>query len=488
MNHNNLKSKALSSVMWKLLERIGAQLVTLIVSIVLARLLDPSDYGVVSIVVIFFTFANVLITGGLNTALIQKKNADRDDYSTVLHVSVLLSVFIYGVLFFTAPIISRIYEKDILVPIIRVMGLALPINAVKAIWCAYISSNLQFRKFFFSTIGGIIISASVGITLALKGAGAWALVAQQMTNILIGTFILIFTTRIHIVFKISFSKLKNLFNYGWKVFVSSIIGTIYNEIVPLVIGVKYSSADLSFYTKGKSFPSLINTITTNTLSSVMFPTMVKFQDDKGALLRYTRLFIRLASFMAFPMMLGFLATADDFVLIVLTEKWLPASKYIKIYCIAFMFDMIHVGNCETIKAMGRSGIYLIMELVKKIFYFITIGLFLIFTKTPETLALAFIVCTFIAIIVNSIPNQRLLGYKIRYQIMDLLPNLITSSIMCGCVLLVGSLGIDNTVLSFGLKVLTGAIVYFTLNLVIKNESLVYLWNFVKDFVKSHKRP
>ena len=400
MLDESIKSKALTSVVWKYLERVGAQLVSLVVSIIIARILTPSDYSVVSLVTIFFAFANVFISGGLNTALIQKKDADAEDYSAVLYVSVILAVFVYLILFFCAPLLADIYKQQGLILIIRIMGISLPITAVKSIWCAYISASLQFKKFFFATIGGTIVSGIVGVVLAFKGAGAWALVAQQMTNTAIDTFILVLTTRINIVLKLSFTRLKVLFKYGWKILVSSTIGTTYSQMVPLIIGVKYSDADLSYYTKGRSFPDLLTTASTNTLAAVMFPTMAKFQDDKEKLLRYTRLFVKVSSFIAFPLMLGFFAVADNFVLVVLTEKWMPAATYIKIFCLSSMFEMVHVGNCETIKAMGKSGTYLIMEIIKKSGYFLTIGLFLFFTNTPENLSIAFIVCTIIALIEN----------------------------------------------------------------------------------------
>lgn len=480
---SNLKSKAITSIFWKFFERIGAQLVSLIVSIIIARILNPSDYSVVSLITIFFTFANVLISGGLNTALIQKKDTDATDYSSVLIISVIISWVIYAVLFFIAPIVAKFYKIESITLIMRVMGLILPVTAVKSIWCAYISSTLQFKKFFFATLGGTIVSAIVGIMLAIKGAGAWALVAQQMTNTIIDTIILILTTKIKIIFKISFRKLKVLFGYGWKILASSLIGVFYTSIIPLTIGIKYSDADLSFYTKGNSFPSLISSTTTNTLSAVLFPTLSKFQDDKEVLLRYTRLFIKLSSFIVFPMMLGFFAVSNNFVLIVLTEKWMEAVPYIKIFCVAYMFEMIHIGNCETIKAMGRSDIYLIIEIIKKIGYFITIALFLIFTNTPQQLAMAFCICTTIALIVNSIPNQKLLGYKLKYQIIDLLPNLITAIAMCICVILIGKLKI-NIYLSFVIQVFSGIIIYLALNFLIKNDSLMYLLNFIKERFKT----
>lgn len=486
MEENEIKTKTFSSVIWKFLERMGAQIVSFVVAIVLARILDPKDYSVVSIVTIFFTFANILISGGLNSALIQKKDADREDYSTILHVSVILSIIVYIILFVVAPYIAKLYEQEQLTLMIRVMGLSLPIVAIKSIWCAYISSTLQFKKFFFATIGGTIASAVVGLVLAYNGAGAWALIAQQMTNIVIDTIILIISTRIHILFTVSITKLKVLFKYGWKVFVSSIIGQVYSQAVPMTIGVKYSGADLAFYTKGRSFTDLITTMSTNTFSAVLFPALAKMQDDKQRLLQGTRLFIRVTSFFMFPLMLGLFAVAENFVIVLLTEKWLPAVPYIRIFCIASMFEMIHVGNCETIKAMGKSGTYLIMEIIKKTGYFLTITAFLFLTKSPEHLAVAFIVCTGIAIVVNSIPNIKLLGYKLRYQVMDVLPNLLTALVTCALVFCLNMLTINKLVLLL-IQVIVGAGAYLGINLLIKNTSLLYLVSFIKRvFHKKHK--
>ena len=486
MSEQNIKHKAISSAFWKFMERIGAQAVSLIVSIILARLLTPDDYSVVSIVTIFFVFADALISGGLNSALIQKRDADDEDYSTVLYISVIISIVIYVVLFFLAPIIAKIYKHPILVKVIRIMALSLPVTAVKSIWCARISSSLKFKGFFIATFISTIISAVIGIALAYYGAGPWALVAQQMSNTVISTIILMFTIELHIIPRISYAKFKTLFNYGWKVLVSSIIGRVYMETIPIVVGFKYSTADLAYYTKGRSFPDLITTASTSTFSAVLFSTLSKFQDSKERLLYGTRLFIRITSFLAMPMMLGLFAVADNFVIVLLTEKWLPIVPYIKIFCISSMFEMVHVGNCETIKAMGRSDIYLIMEIIKKSGYFITIALFLIFSNSPQSIALAFIVCTVIALVVNSIPNMRLIDYKITQQIMDLLPNLITSVMMCVAVYFIGMIDINKTLLLI-VQVVLGIVIYFVLNLLTRNSSLTYILGFVKSLLKKKEK-
>lgn len=486
-NQDTIKRKAFSSTIWKFLERIIAQAVTLIVSIVIARILIPEDYAIVSLVLIFFNFANVFISGGLNTALIQKKDADNIDYSTVLWVTLVLAIAIYFTLFFSAPLIAQLFsdvDQDLLILVIRIMGLTLPIAGIKSIWCAYISSRLEFRKFFFATIIGTLISAVVGIWMAIKGYGVWALVAQQMVNTTIDTIILIVTTRLHIKLKISFSKLKILFKYGWKVFVSSLVNTAYGESLAFIFGIKFTAEDLSFYTKGKKFPETISTSLTSTFSAVLFPVLAKFQDDKEKVLRYTRLFMRVCSFIVFPIMIGFLAVADNFVFVVLTEKWMGAALYIKIFCLCCMFDIVAIGNCETIKAIGRSDVYLIMEIIKKACYLVIIILFVIFSPSPEILVISSGVCVVVQLIVNSVPNQKLIGYRFRDQILDLLPSLLMSAVMFGIVYGFGYIPM-NRILLLILQIIIGFIVYFGLAILTRNKSLKYIVDTIKS--RFHKK-
>ena len=482
MKSNNLKNKAFSGMIWKFMERICAQVVSLIVSIVLARILMPDDYSIVSIVTIFFTFCNVFISGGLNTALIQKKDADVEDYSTVLHTSMFVALILYMVMFFLAPSIANLYNKQILIPVIRIMSLTFFINAFKSVLSAYTSSNLQFKKFFFSTIVGTIISAFVGIYMAINGYGAWALVAQQMTNSLLDTLILYLTTKYRIIFKVSFKKLKSLFSYGWKIFVSSIISVIYDQINPLIVGVKYTSKDLAYYSKGQSYPGLINSTISDTLQSVLFPIMSKVQDNKEMVLSVTRKYIKVASYVIFPMMIGLFSVSDIFVEVVLTEKWLPIVPYIQIFCFSYMLNIIQVGNLQAIKAIGRSDITLILEIVKKSFYLIIIILFVILSKNPIVLALSSIVCTVFATVVNTYPNRKLLGYKYKYQLNDLLPNLIISIIMGIVVYLIKYIQISK-VLILILQVFIGIIVYILLSKFTKNENLYYLIDYVRSYFR-----
>lgn len=473
MEKQTLKRMAFSGFIWKFLERICAQGVSLTVSIVLARILMPEDYSVISIVAIFFSFCNVIISGGLNTALIQKKDADIVDFSTILYVSLSLATILYGIMFFSAPYIADLYNKNILIPIIRIMALTFFINAYKSVLCAYISNNMAFRKFFFATIGGTIVSAIIGLFMAIKGFGAWALVAQQMTNSCIDTLLLVVTTKFRPKRVFSFERFKVLWNFGWKMFVTSVINTTYNEVKPLIVGVKFSTVDLAFYNKGHNFPSLLNTTISNTMSGVLFPAMSKLQDDKDSLLNATRRYIKTSSFLIFPMMFGLLGVAESFVKVVLTEKWLMCVPYIQIFCFVYAFDLIHMGNINAIQAMGRSDIILILEVVKKSSYLVAIVFFLVFSRSAIVFAFSNIACSMIGTIINTYPNTKLLNYRYLDQIKDIAMNFACAVIMGIVVYLMNFISISAGAL-LCLQVLVGAGIYVSLAFVLRNENLMYV--------------
>ena len=480
-----LRKKTISGIFWKGMERVCAQTVSTIVSIVIARLLIPEDYSVVSIITIFFSFCNLFISSGLNTALVQKKEADMLDYATVMTTSFSIASILYVVMFFTAPSISRLYNKPVLIPAIRVMGLSFFINAYKSVVCAKVTSELKFRMFFWGTFIGTVISAIVGIVMALKGYGPWALIAQQMTNSFIDALILTILLKFKIVFKFSFSRFKDLFQFGGRIFLASIITVIYDQTKPLIVGIKYSTQDLAFYNKGQNFPSLITSVASNTLSSSLFPVMAKVQDDKNAILSMTRRYIQVASFLVFPLMMGFFGVSKNFVRIVLTDKWLPIVPYIMIFCFSSMLKPIQDGNLQAIRAIGRSDIILKLEIIKKTSYFVVILLFVLLTNSPVLLAASGIITSILASLINTRPNIKLIGYKMSLQVMDLLPNFITSVIMGFAIYLMNFLNLNLLALT-ALQIIVGVLLYSILNIIIKNKSFYYLFNTIKGALKNVK--
>lgn len=482
MSNSSLKKKTISGIIWKGLERSFAQIVSMVVSIVLARILLPEDYSVVSVVTIFFTFCNLFISEGINSALIQKKDSDELDYSTVLILNMGAAVLLYVIMFFSAPYIAKIYENDIIEPVVRVMALTFFINGYKAVLSAKISCDMQFKRYFWATFGGTLLSAVVGITMASKGFGAWALVAQHMTNSFVDSLILTFTTKIRFKLKFSAERFKSLFSYGGKIFFASIITTVYNEIKPLIVGTKFSTSALAFYNRGESFPSIINSLISTTLTQTIFPAMTKLQDDRAALRNVTSRYITMMSFLIFPALLGFFAISDEFITVILTEKWLAAAQYVKVFCVVYMLELIQIGNINAIKALGRSDLILKMEVIKKVTYAIIIVLFVVFSESPLLLACSAILCNIVATIVNTYPNKKLIDYGYLDLFKDIIPNLINATVMCIVVMLVQRLSL-NVYLMLVLKIFVGVIVYAFMVIITKNKSFKYLMNTIKQMFK-----
>ena len=468
------------------MERICAQLVTTVVSIVLARILVPDDYSVVGIVAIFFSFCSLFISSGINSALIQKKDSDELDYCTVFTVNMTAALMLYAVMFFSAPAISRAYEKPMLDPIIKVMGLTFFVNGYKAVICAKVSSDMQFRKFFFATLIGTVTSAVIGLAMAAGGMGPWALVAQQMTNSTIDSLFLTFTVRLRLRFRFSRSRFRRLFSYGGRIFLASCLNTIYENCRPLIVGLKFSTTDLAFYNKGQSFPGQLNELGNNTLSSTLFPAMAKVQDDRSAVLAMTRRFMRISSFLIFPLMAGLIAVSKNFVFVLLTEKWMPIVPFMTVFAICYAFDIIQVGNLQAIKAIGRSDYILRMEIIKKVSYFIVIFLFVMFSRSALILSFSTIVCTAIATAVNTFPNRKLIGYKYKYQLFDVLNNLIVSVVMGVAVYLIGGL-IPSPFAALIVQVVSGVLIYIVLNIIIKNDNLRYFLDILSSFIGRGKK-
>ncbi len=476
-NASDIKKKAFTGAIWKFTERITAQLVSIIVTIVLARLLMPDDYGVVAIVSIFFVFCNVIIDGGLNTALIQKKDVVSQDYGTVLTASMALASFLYIVLFIFSPQIATVYEKPVLCPLFRVMGLTFFINGFKSVVCSYVSRNLLFKKFFYATFSGTILSGLIGIFSALAGMGPWALALQQISNALVGTIVLALVTKYKPKLSFSWMRFKPLFSFGWKIFGSSMLSATYGQIRPLIVGVKYSSSDLAYYTHGQQYPTIIDSSISSTLSAVLFPVISKFQNDKNAVLNITRRYMSLSSFIIMPLLIGFFFTADTFVSLVLTDKWMPAVPFARVFCICYLFNIITEGNIQAIKAIGRSDIFLKLEIIKKSIYLLIIVLFILFTNTPLLLAISEILCTLVATTVNIFPNKKLIKYGYRAQLMDLLPNFLSALFMGIVVFFVGKINMDVKIL-FPVQILIGIIVYYLISRISGNHNYLYF----KDLV------
>ena len=479
---NQIDNKTtIKNFIWRFAERCGAQGVSFIVSIVLARLLEPSVYGTIALVTVFTTILQVFVDSGLGTALIQKKDADDLDFSSVFYFNFTVCLVLYFGMFVSAPYIAKFYGDETLVPVIKVISLTLVISGVKNIQQAYVSRNMLFKRFFFSTIGGTIASAFVGIFMAYIGMGVWALVAQQLSNATIDTIILWVTVKWKPKRMFSWKRLKELLSYGWKLLVSALLETVYNNLRNLVIGKLYSSADLAYYNQGDKFPKLIVTNINTSIDSVLLPTMASAQDDSARVKNMTRRAIKTSTYIMAPLMIGLAFCANTIVELVLTEKWLPCVPFLQIFCITYMFYPVHTANLNAIKAMGKSDIFLKLEIIKKI-----VGMALLLsTMWFGVMAMAY--SLLVSCVLNhSWPNKKLLNYGYLEQLKDILPGILLALFMGICVYFVSFLPI-SIYLILVIQVVLGATIYIGISAILKLDAFEYLWNTVKEIVEKKKR-
>lgn len=476
MNNKNI----VNNFVWRFAERCGAQVVTLIVSIVLARILSPSDFGTVSLVMVFTTIMQVFVDSGLGTALIQKKDADDLDFSSVFYFNLVVCLILYIGMFVAAPYISCFYNDSSLTAIIRVISLTIVISGVKGIQQSYVSRNMLFRRFFFATLGGTIFSAFLGIGMAYMGYGVWSIVAQQLSNTAIDTLILWITVKWRPKKLFSWARLKGLLSYGWKLLASSLLDTVYNNLRNLIIGKIYTSADLAYYNQGDKFPKVIVTNINASIDSVLLPSMSGEQDNAERVKSMTRRAIKTSTYIMAPLMMGLLFCAETIVKLLLTEKWIPCVPYLRIFCFTYMFWPIHTANLNAIKAMGRSDLFLRLEIIKK-----AMGLILLLlTMRISVMAMAYslIVSGILSQVINSWPNWKLLNYKYIEQLRDILPSIIVATCMGICVYFIGFLSLP-TIITLIVQVVVGAAIYIGVSALLKLEEFEYLLGMIKSFLK-----
>lgn len=473
----------LSNFMWRFAERSGAQLVQLVVSIVLARILAPTDYGTVALMNVFIGILGIFVHCGLGSALIQKKDADDIDFSSVFYAQMMFCIIIYAGLFIAAPFIAGFYGVPDMTAMVRVLGLTLIIAGVKNIQTSYVSRTMQFKRFFFATLGGTIGAAFVGIGMAVAGFGAWALIGQSLFNNTVDTIILWMTVKWRPIKAFSFKKLKGLFSYSWKLLVSSLLDTVYNNLRSLIIGKVYSASDLAYYNRGKSWPNLIVENVNSSIDSVLLPSMASAQDSTETVKAMTRRAIKTSTYVMAPLMMGLAFCGTPLVRLVLTEKWLFCVPFQAIFCITYMFYPIHTANLNAIKAMGRSDLFLKLEIIKKI-----VGLVALAVTVPISVMAMGYSLLFTSVagqIINSWPNKKLLNYGYLEQLRDILPGILLAVAMGFCIYPIHWLGLSD-ILTLCIQVPLGAVIYILGSILFKLDSFEYLWGIIKPYILKKK--
>lgn len=473
-----LKQKTVSGFAYKMLERIGAQGVNFVISIVLARLLMPEEYGLVALVLVLITILDVFVTYGFGNSLIANKNSDNIDFSTCFYFGIGLSLIVYALVYFGAPLIAEFYNNELLTPVLRVMGLEIPIAAVNSVQHAYVSKYMMFRKFFISTSIGTVLSGAVAVVMAYKGFGVWALVEQFLGKVICDTVCLWLIVEWRPIRAFSVPRLKKIYEYGWKILVVGLIDTGYNQLRSLVIAKKYSSTDLAYYNKGNQFPLLGMSVIEPTINGVLFPALSQCNDNQEEMKSITRRIIMMSTYVVFPMMIGLIAVAKPLVIVLLTEKWLACVLFLQIGCLAYMFRPLQFINNSVIKAAGESGLLLKLDVLKK-----TIGVILLIISMNygvEGIAISLVITNIISTFINIAPNRRILNYGYKAQFIDIGKSCVLAVIMGGVVYSISFLSIPAFPMLL-LQLFVGAFFYIGVSYLTKNENFIYSIQIVKEF-------
>lgn len=481
---DRIKAKTVSNFIWRFAERTAAQMVSFVVSIILARILAPEAYGTVALVTVFTTILQVFVDSGLGTALIQKKDADDLDFSSVFYFNFTVCLILYAGMFIAAPWIAAFYSRPELTPLVRVISLTLVISGVKNIQQAYVSKHLLFKRFFFATLGGTIVSAVAGIFLAYRGAGVWALVVQQLMNATIDTLILWMTVKWRPKLMFSLKRLRELLSYGWKLVASSFLSTVYSNLQSLIIGKAYTASDLAYYNKGNQLPTLVIVNINTSIDSVLLPVMSSVQDQEGRVKRMTRQSIRISSYIIWPMMVGLAACAEPLISFLLTDKWLPCVPYLRIFCMIYAFHPIHTANLNAIKATGHSDVFLKLEVIKKAIGLLTI--LITMQYGPLAMAVGTMVTTPISAFINAFPNKKLLNYSFKEQIIDLIPCIGLAFFMGIIIWPIQYLMLPNIAL-VALQVAAGVLVYVAGSVIFHMDAFTTIFGVAKSFLKKTEK-
>ena len=426
---DNLKHKIVSGFLWQGLDRIGTQGLQLVISVILARLLMPEDFGVLAVMSVFVVLCQVFVDSGFSTALIQKKDADELDCNSVFYINLVMAASIYGILFLVAPLVAKFYNKPEITLYLRILALILPLRSFALVQTALLNKKMLFYLNCRISWAAVVVSGTVGIIMAYKGCGVWALIVQQLISALATSLLQCFWVRWKPALIFNWVRAKALFRFGWKIFCSALLDSAYNELYTILIGKLFNLKTLSFYQQGRAVPAQGMNLVNSTVISVMLPAFSALQNDREQMHALAQKSLKITAFLLIPFMGILLITAHPLVMILFTAKWEPCVIFLQLSCIISLFWPLHALNLQIITACGRSDVFLILEIIKKVQGIILILLTYRFGVLTMVCGLAAI--TPVVFIENSFYNGKLISYHWYKQLRDLLPYILTCAIAGG---------------------------------------------------------
>lgn len=472
----SVKQQATKSVLWSAIERFSVQGIQFLLSIIIARLLLPTDYGLIAMLSIFMAIAQTFIDSGFANALIQKKNRTETDYSTAFFFNIAISVVLYLLLYLSSPAIADFYHQEELNAITRIVGISLIINSFGIVQQAKLTIALNFKRQAIASLTAVIISGIVGVVMAYRGYGAWALVWQSLLNNFLRVALLWFFSKWVPLFCFSRESFCTLFSFGSKILLSSLLHTIYTNLYTLIIGKKFSAGELGYYNRAFTLAQFPSTNLTNVIVRAVYPIQCRLQDDDEQLRSMFLKYMRMACYLIFPVMIGFCALAEPVVRLLLTDKWLPVVPLLQILCIAYMWDPIMKINHNMLNVKGRSDYFLYAEVLKKIVAF-TI-LFLTIPFGVKIMCAGLILYAFADIIIITYYTRKLTGISLLIQIKVLLPVVLLSFSMGGLVYLT-TLLLENVWIQVLLGLVVGVSYYVALSFIFDIKEIKTLTSMIK---------
>ena len=419
-----LTDKTLSGVKWNAIGRFSTQGISFVISVLLARILSPSDYGVVGMIGIFMAIAQTFINSGFGSALIRKKDCTDEDYSTAFYFNVVVGIVCYLILFFSAPLIAEFFNTPILKDIVRVLSINLFLGSLTIVQTAKLTAAVDFKSQAKISLVATIVSGCIGLLMAYNGYGVWSLVYQSVSSSLVSTILFWFVTKWRPLRSFSKQSFKYLFGFGSKILSASLLHTIYSNLTTILIGKFYTPKDLGYYTRGENLAVLPSSNLTGILQSVTYPILSKIQDDDARLISVYRKYIRITSMAIFFGMFLMAALSEPLILTLLTDKWQNSIIYLQVFCFAYMFDHICQLNLNILYVKGRSDLVLRLEVIKK-----TISISMIVAAIPFgvlAICISRALYTQIAVILNTYYTGKLFGLGYLAQVEDFIKYLLFS--------------------------------------------------------------
>jgi teichuronic acid exporter len=476
---NELSLKTTRGMLWSLAENFGLQAMQFVVSIILARLLLPEQFGLIGMVNLFIVIAQTLTIGGFGSAFIQKKDASNLDACSIFYFNMLIGFVLTGVLFFSAPLISQFYQQPILLLLTRVLAFNILINALSFVPNTMLTKRMDFKPLVKVNVIAVILSSGVSITLAVNGFGVWSIVAQSMLYSLVRSVLIFQASHWYPTFVFSGKSLSTMFPFGSRMLLSGLLDAFFQNIYQPLIGKMFSAADLGFYTRAQTIQNAFVQPTVSSLWRVMFPGLAEIQDDTARMNNMVRKTMETTVIFFFPVMIGLILIAEPLIILLMTNRWAPSIPYFRLFCIAGLFFPLDAVYLSIFLAIGRSKYVFRIELARKIL--IILSILITYRWGITALLVGQVLTAAVIYSINSFYSGKIIHYLFPQQMRDIMPALVVSILMGMGMYLIGSTT-ELLLPRLIFQLLTGMTIFLSLTYLINRPAIMRIADFARSFL------